>query len=95
MVAYLESIGERRAVQRGEYLYRSGDATYDFFVVVSGQVDIVLDADQETGEVLITRHGAGRFLGELNLLTGQRVFVSARVSEPGEVIVSPPTRSGM
>src|SRR5262249_39567277 len=33
------------------------------------------------------QHGPGRFMGELNLLTGQRVFVSARVVEPGEVIV--------
>ena len=61
--------------------------TYDFFVVVSGAVDIVLHADGE--ERVITRHGAGRFLGELNMLTGLRVFVSARVAEAGEVIVVP------
>ena len=40
-------------------------------------------------ERVIARHGAGRFLGELNMLTGLRVFVSARVVEPGEVIVVP------
>src|SRR5205085_1362729 len=40
-------------------------------------------------ERVITRHGPGRFLGELNLLTGQRVFVSARVVEPGDVIAVP------
>ena len=69
----------------GDYLYREGDPTYDFFVVVSGAVDIVVHSDGE--ERVIARHGAGRFLGELNLLTGLRVFVSARVVEPGEVIV--------
>ena len=56
-------------------------------MVVSGAVDIVIHADGE--ERVITRHGAGRFLGELNMLTGLRVFVSARVVEPGEVIVVP------
>jgi thioredoxin reductase (NADPH) len=83
-LAFLESIGERRAVAAGDYLYRAGDATYDFFVIVSGGVEILLDSDGE--EQLITQHGAGRFLGELNMLTGQRVYVSARVTEPGEVI---------
>jgi thioredoxin reductase (NADPH) len=38
---------------------------------------------------VLARHAAGRFLGELNLLTGQRVFVSARVAEPGEVLAVP------
>jgi thioredoxin reductase (NADPH) len=50
-------------------------------------VEIVVPADGT--DRVIARHGAGRFLGELNLLTGQRVFVSARVVEPGEVIVLP------
>ena len=72
----------------GDYLYRAGDDAYDFFVILSGAVDIVLDGNGD-GRALITQHGAGRFLGELNLLTGQRVYVSARVREPGEVIVVP------
>ena len=37
----------------------------------------------------ITRHGPGRFLGELNLLTGLRVFVTARVARAGEVLAVP------
>ena len=83
----LDALGTRRSVAAGEYLYREGDASYDFYVIVSGAVDIVIH-DDGVGRV-ITRHGAGRFLGELNMLTGLRVFVSARVAEPGEVIVVP------
>jgi thioredoxin reductase (NADPH) len=86
-LAVLDALGNRRSVAAGEYLFREGDPTYDFYVVVSGAVDIVIHSDGE--ERVITRHGAGRFLGELNLLTGLRVFVSARVAEPGEVIVVP------
>jgi thioredoxin reductase (NADPH) len=86
-LAVLETLGARRSVAAGEYLYREGDASYDFFVVTAGTVEIVVDADGE--ERLIATHGPGRFLGELNLLTGQRVFVSARVAEPGEVIAVP------
>jgi thioredoxin reductase (NADPH) len=86
-LASLEPLGIHRTVDVGEYLYREGDPAYDFYVVLSGRVDIVLRAGGE--ELLIARHDRGRFLGELNLLTRQRVFVSARVGEAGEVLVVP------
>jgi thioredoxin reductase (NADPH) len=86
-LAFLEGLGTRRSTAAGEYLYREGDPTYDFHVVLSGAVEVVIHSDGE--ERVIVRHGAGRFLGELNLLTGMRVYVSARVVEPGEVIVLP------
>lgn len=86
-IAVLGSLGTRHPIAAGDYLYREGDATYDFFVVVSGEVEIIISSGGE--ETVIARHGAGRFLGELNLLTGLRVFVSARVVEPGEVISVP------
>ena len=86
-LAALKRLGVRRAVAAGEYLYREGDSEYEFYVVLSGAVEIVVRS--EGAERVIARHPAGRFLGELNLLTGQRVFVSARVAEPGEVLVVP------
>ena len=85
--ALLEPLGTRQQVDAGYYLYRAGDAGYDFYVVISGQVEILLDADD--GERVIATHGPGRFLGELNLLTGLRVFLSARMTEPGEVLAVP------
>jgi thioredoxin reductase (NADPH) len=42
--------------------------------------------DSTGGERVIAQHGPGRFLGELNLLTGMRVFLSARVVESGEML---------
>jgi thioredoxin reductase (NADPH) len=86
-LAALGPLGIRRAVSAGEYLYREGDAGYDFYVVLTGAVEIVVNTDGK--ERVIARHSPGRFLGELNLLTGQRVFVSARVAETGEVLVVP------
>ena len=55
-------------------MYREGDVSYDFFVVVSAEVDILVRAD--AAERVVGHHGPGRFLGELNMLTGLRVFVS-------------------
>jgi len=86
-IAALERLGLRRSVAAGEYLYREGDSGYDFYVVLAGAVEIVVK--DQGKEKVIARHDARRFLGELNLLTGQRVFVSARVAESGEVIVVP------
>ena len=83
-VATVAALGTRRSVAAGDYLYRQGDATYDFYVIISGEVEIVITSDGT--DRVIVRHGPGRFLGELNLLTGLRVFVSARVVQPGEVI---------
>ena len=86
-IALLEPLGKRQRVDAGHYLYRSGDAGYDFYVVLSGRVEILVDADGD--DRVIATHGPGRFLGELNLLTGLRVFVSARVAESGEVLAVP------
>ncbi|MBV8463361.1 MAG: FAD-dependent oxidoreductase [Acidimicrobiales bacterium] len=84
---FLRTVGVARQAEAGDYLYRQGDIGYDFYVVLAGQVEIVLETDGD--EALIATHGPGRFLGELNLLTGLRVFVSARVTESGEVLAVP------
>ena len=86
-LAVLAALGTRRPVAVGEYLYREGDPTYDFYVILSGVVEVAVHSDGE--ERIITRQGPGRFLGELNLLTGERVYLSARVAQPGEVLVVP------
>ncbi len=86
-IAYLEQYGTRRPIAEGDYLYRAGDTTYDFYVVISGLIDVVIGEGED--EQVLVRHGPGRFLGELNLLTGMRVFVSTRVVEPGEVLAVP------
>jgi thioredoxin reductase (NADPH) len=83
----LAPYGERRATQPGEVLIREGDAQTDFFVILEGKVTIVERYEGE--ERVIGVHGPGRFLGELNLLTGQPAFVSAVAREPGEVLVVP------
>src|SRR5580704_13931296 len=86
-IATFEELGTRRRVDAGEFLYQAGDEAYSFYVVTGGLVEITVDNDGE--DRLLVSHGPGRFLGELNMLTGLRVFVSARVAEAGEVIEVP------
>jgi thioredoxin reductase (NADPH) len=84
-MALASQLGVRRQVTKGEFLYKEGDVAYDFFVLVSAEVDITVAVDG--GERVVLHHGPGRFLGELNMLSGLRVFVSAKVTASGEVIV--------
>jgi thioredoxin reductase (NADPH) len=89
-LASVREIGEQRTVTTGELLFREGDEGYDFFVVESGAVAIVRGYGSE--DHVIAVHGPGRFLGELNLLTGGGVFLTAVVRDPGEVIQVPISR---
>jgi thioredoxin reductase (NADPH) len=73
----LARIGDERTASVGDVLYRVGDAQYPFIAVLDGEVAILDAAGNE-----IVRHGPSGFLGELNLLTGQTVFVSAVVTQP-------------
>jgi thioredoxin reductase (NADPH) len=90
-IAELIPDGFRRFHKAGEVLYREGDPTCDFVVILSGKVKIV-EGFGSDAERVISVHGPGRFLGELNLLTGQTVFVTAVVAEPGEVLAVPVDR---
>jgi thioredoxin reductase (NADPH) len=89
-IAVLMRVGECRRVRRGDVLHREGDGNCDFFVILEGKVAVV--EESEAGEEVIGVHGPGRFLGELGLITGQAVFVTAIVREPGEVLVIPQER---
>ncbi len=82
--AMLRSLGTTRQVQSGDVLFREGDAPYDLFVVESGAVAIVQGYGVDNRVIAV--HGAHRFLGELNLLTGSPAQLSAVVRDPGEVI---------
>lgn len=54
--------------------------------VLTAEVDILRDTTATEPERLIYRGGPGDFLGELNLLTGQNVYLTARVVTAGTVV---------
>ncbi|SMG48640.1 FAD-dependent oxidoreductase [Agreia pratensis] len=81
----LRAFGEPVEVASGDTLFRVGDRSYDLVLIDSGTIDIVREATRDSAEEIVAQHGAGRFLGELNLLTGQTVFLTARVTSPGRV----------
>ena len=80
----LRAIGTRRTVQPGDVLFREGDDTYDFFAIEQGSIAIVQGYGSENRVIAV--HGERRFTGELNLLTGTGVYLTAVVREPGTLI---------
>jgi thioredoxin reductase (NADPH) len=76
-LATLAAAGTELTAAVDDVLFRVGDAIYPFIAILDGEVAILDAAGNE-----IVRHGASSFLGELNLLSGQTVFLTAVVTKP-------------
>jgi thioredoxin reductase (NADPH) len=76
--------GHMRSVQPGEVLIEQGDTSVPFFVVITGEVEIVRPFGAH--ETLVTVHGPSEFTGEVNMLSGRRSLVRARATKSGKVI---------
>jgi thioredoxin reductase (NADPH) len=81
----LAAYGDETSVDAGEDLFREGQASSDLIVIIEGEADIVYADTATEVETVIATHGAGRFLGELSLLTGQRTFLRGRMRSAGRV----------
>jgi thioredoxin reductase (NADPH) len=80
----LRRYGTTRRVTAGEILYSPADDSCDLLVVLSGEVVVSNDALGRSVE--LARHGPGQFAGELNMLTGERPFLTARAATEGRVL---------
>src|SRR5215211_6472042 len=80
-IEVLMRYGERRKTEAGQVLFRAGDVSYDFIVVLKGALEVVDDFAGEARIIVIQR--AGGFVGEMNMLTGQARYVSVVVREAG------------
>src|SRR5437588_11257181 len=83
-LAEVGSFGSEQPVTAGDLLFEAGEASYQLFVVLEGEVEVVrLDG---TEAMPIAVYGPGGFVGELNLLTGQRRFLTASVIRTGRAL---------
>ena len=86
-IEVLSRYGRTRATEVGEVLFRAGDTQNDFIVVLEGEVEVIDDFGGEARTMGILR--AGRFVGDLTMLTGQAVGASAVMREGGKVLAIP------
>ncbi len=83
-IARIAAHGGERAIARGDVLVEAGDPTVPFFVVRSGEIEIVRPSS--LGDALVAVHGPGKFTGEANMILGRRSLTRARATEPGAVV---------
>jgi thioredoxin reductase (NADPH) len=80
----IRPLGRSRKVHRGEILFEPNDTAVPFFVLLSGNMEIVqptLDAERR-----VVAHGPGQFTGEMTMISGQRCLVRGRVTAAGEFL---------
>ena len=73
---------------KGIELFRRGQRGADFFVVISGSVEIT-DPGTTGHEDMIHVHAAGQFTGELDLFNNREILVSGRTGEDSRIVRVP------
>ena len=76
--------GHVRSMEEGEVLYEQGHRAAPFFVVISGELEVVRPSVPV--ETLITTYESGLFTGEVGTLSGRRSLFRVRATKPGKVI---------
>jgi CRP-like cAMP-binding protein len=69
----------------GETVLNQGEAGDEFFIVVAGEVAVVVE--RARGMTEISRLGPGKFFGEMSLMTGEPRAATVRATAEAELIV--------
>jgi ABC-type lipoprotein export system ATPase subunit len=77
-------VAKKRKVSPGTTIIRQGEPVEHFFMVASGDVDILL-SNQDCPEMCLARLGPGQFFGEVELTHGVNSVASVRASMTGPV----------
>ena len=92
LFARLLSYGTSQETHPGDVLFSPGDEDVDLIVVARGSAEVVRTATADVPAAIVAVVDAGGFVGELNLLTGQNVYLLCRVREGGTVYRVSPER---
>ena len=83
----LSRYGEIRETKAGQILIKAGDVSSDFLVGLEGEVEVVDNFAGEARRIALLT--AGNFVGELNMLTGQALYLTFIASKDGKVLAIP------
>lgn len=81
---WLTEHGQEYAAQAGEYLYREGDESDYFYVVIDGELQITKQAGE--GEIILNTHKSGGFSGEVPMLSATPYIASARALSDAKLL---------
>jgi thioredoxin reductase (NADPH) len=92
LFARLMAYGTPQQTRPGDVLFSPGDVDVDMIVVGQGSVDVIRTETADVPAETVAKVRAGGFVGELNLLTGQNVYLLCRVQAAGTVYRVTPMR---
>ena len=84
----IAAVTRLRSYRAGEVIFGEGDRGDAFFVVSSGQVEVVKSIDSEEEQVLDV-YGRGDFFGEMALLEDRHRSATARAVRSGQLLAIP------
>jgi thioredoxin reductase (NADPH) len=76
--------GRRLTTAQGDVLFEPGDKAVPTFLVVTGELQVVLPSNGS--DTVIVTYRPGRFSGEVNAINGRPAIARLQVTEAGEVI---------
>lgn len=83
-LARARAFGTEAALAKGHVVFRRGDRTADFFIVLEGHIEIYEDTAR--GEQVLATHAEHQFTGELDLFNDREILVSGRMGADGRVL---------
>ena len=81
-----DKVLERKTFQEGDLLFKEGDEPTHALIVQTGEVEILLNADQDD-QVILATVGAGGIIGEMALLDTSNRMATARAKTGGAAII--------
>ncbi len=84
---------EKRQYEPGSLILQQGKQVDHFFMIASGEVDVVLNSPG-CPEITLARLGEGQFFGEVELLHSENSIASVRAATTGPVELSLLSKNG-
>ena len=81
----VRSHGSEEVIAQGALLYERGQRGVDFFLVLSGAIE-VFDFDEAHRKYILTVHRERQFTGEMNFFNHREILVSARATSETHVV---------
>lgn len=80
----LSAHGREVELAAGDILFAEGDISYNFYVVLSGEIEIAKKIGVK--EQVLAVHHAGEFTGEISILTNRPAIATGRAVGPSRVL---------
>lgn len=80
----IKAFGAIEMLSKGTVVFERGEKTVDFFVVLSGNIEIY--EHRQEGTKVFTVHSEKQFTGEVDLFNDRKILVGGRMGEEGEVV---------